>query len=859
MSVRKPPQWIRGALRHPLRTVRRTFWALLPIAVLLAPEGRRILLVLLVAAVVLWLQFRIGRLTVRHAVAVWKAFFDKPAEPLSEQTGDEPVRPGYLRQAGPEGLRTVWRELWRLCVRELTWPAPDEIEVEARKSRFRYVALTVRSVALVVRVASVVLGVPTVLASGVLVLPALLGQLLLWALLAAGSWLLTSLCAALDLAARRLRGAATVCPHPACGRAVALPARRCPTCGAAHRRLVPGRFGAVRRTCVCGHRLPAATLFGAWRLDAQCPHCARPMLPGDVPIRLVLAAGAPDSGRGAVVRQAVTQLADHLRPFGGEVGAGPRGTTTARLSGLRGGRRSLALLAPPERLLLTADGFDAVEGLHHAHGLLLTLDARQLPGVRRALTASDRTRLGLATADGPDQVEVVERVLRAADGLPPGSRPRRIAVVLTGTAALDHTSVGPVVGSGEAAPEAAVRTWLATAGAGNLVRTLDHTSVPVRFLTESSADASPDLAGMLLWTAGIPIAAAARPRPVRPVRPVRPARSLPKAGSAIGPRYGLLLSHFAGLAASFVFLFIPLVASLPPVMPRTESALPSSRSEPPLPSSRADSHQDPLTKAYGHVYLPPSKAFPSADLTRARSGVSWPAFSADYSAPGSSPDGPRVGTEGHWSTAGSPNAGKPGSPDWIELDFGVRVEIRLVDVVVEGTDPVTVRVQVPGAGGGWAVPDNERDDTSVAHLHEISVPVTASALRITVEGGKDGVDIGGLAVWSPAPQRLRLHPSGAGLEVSTTSDTPVPIEVFTPDLPAGWRATPDGALPRQTSAAAPARAAWRFTGPAGEPPRPVLYAVGLPDHGIGTVAECVALVRLAPEGPVVQPVTCAKE
>ncbi len=59
---------------------------------------------------------------------------------------------------------------------------------------------------------------------------------------------------------------------PACYERFALPVYEC-TCGARHKRLLPGTYGIFYRKCQCRKRLPASYLFGRQSITSFCPHC----------------------------------------------------------------------------------------------------------------------------------------------------------------------------------------------------------------------------------------------------------------------------------------------------------------------------------------------------------------------------------------------------------------------------------------------------------------------------------------------------------------------------------------------------------------------------------------------------------
>lgn len=69
-----------------------------------------------------------------------------------------------------------------------------------------------------------------------------------------------------------------VCPHSGCYKPIALPAYICPKCGEIHKKLIPGMYGVFKRRCKCNKgKLPTLTFLGRRELEAQCPHCKRPL------------------------------------------------------------------------------------------------------------------------------------------------------------------------------------------------------------------------------------------------------------------------------------------------------------------------------------------------------------------------------------------------------------------------------------------------------------------------------------------------------------------------------------------------------------------------------------------------------
>ncbi|SFR24770.1 hypothetical protein SAMN04488564_10860 [Lentzea waywayandensis] len=80
----------------------------------------------------------------------------------------------------------------------------------------------------------------------------------------------------------------------------ARPAFTC-ACGRVHHNLVPGAQGVFRRTCLCGHRLPALLLNGKHSLPASCGRCHSPLPPlaQSVPAVHLPVVGGTTEGRSA--------------------------------------------------------------------------------------------------------------------------------------------------------------------------------------------------------------------------------------------------------------------------------------------------------------------------------------------------------------------------------------------------------------------------------------------------------------------------------------------------------------------------------------------------------------------------------
>ena len=62
-----------------------------------------------------------------------------------------------------------------------------------------------------------------------------------------------------------------VCPY--CQYKFDLPTYLCPTCGIKHTRLIPSKYGILKRKCLCGTKLPTTFFNGRQKLEGICPKC----------------------------------------------------------------------------------------------------------------------------------------------------------------------------------------------------------------------------------------------------------------------------------------------------------------------------------------------------------------------------------------------------------------------------------------------------------------------------------------------------------------------------------------------------------------------------------------------------------
>lgn len=120
-------------------------------------------------------------------------------------------------------------------------------------------------------------------------------------------------------------GIAGMCP--VCKTPFTLPGYRCPSCGAIHYRLRPGRYGILHHTCSCGQKLPSTRFGSAVPTGGGAPFkradlkavCTNPALPHDIEgaeARTVCIplAGGRSTGKTAFMNAIAYTLTERIAP-----------------------------------------------------------------------------------------------------------------------------------------------------------------------------------------------------------------------------------------------------------------------------------------------------------------------------------------------------------------------------------------------------------------------------------------------------------------------------------------------------------------------------------------------------------------
>ncbi|HEY3607244.1 MAG TPA: hypothetical protein VGL06_07070 [Pseudonocardiaceae bacterium] len=301
------------------------------------------------------------------------------------------------------------------------------------------------------------------------------------------------------------------------------PVYQCPNCGAAHRRLLPGRSGILRRTCRCQQSLPTLLARGKAQLPAYCGECDAqlPIKALRAPTVHIPVIAGPAAGKSVFMQTAVTRLMmlDNGFEFADQTAKAQfednlrRGVVDAPdlmvktvvapvraynvFVGKEGSRarRLLYLYDPAGELPENVESLSDLHFLQFAKGVVFVVDPFALRQVRSTI---DRATLGKLRASNTPPHEILERFVEALRERMPSDRSGRfdvpVSVVLTKSDGLLNLSgvAHPYVGLGPSSRserDLAVRNWISTMGQGDMVSSLDNNFTRVSFFAVSYQDA----------------------------------------------------------------------------------------------------------------------------------------------------------------------------------------------------------------------------------------------------------------------------------------------------------------------------------------------------------------------------------
>jgi Double-GTPase 2 len=339
--------------------------------------------------------------------------------------------------------------------------------------------------------------------------------LLIAGLLIAGAWILVGVLRFAEAIRRKVRRTAYECPHD--HERFPLPVYVCPSCGAEHRDLVPGRWGVFRRECQCeGVSLPTTVLGGRQRVPQRCPngHPMSGLIGFAETLRIALVAG-PSAGKttylaaamlefeeiAAEKRLAVDVLEESSTAYGKVVGGLRQGhlPEKTQISGnpalvteVQGKDRSRVLYAY-DVAGENYQGSDAVRNLRFLDvpsGLILLVDPLSIKRVADEHATELSESRDAVMPSGEEPIRVLERTVAAL--IEAGADPKDIPVAVV-ISKVDVFGIGEEIERLRAdAGDEAPKGWLDANGAGNFVRSVEGEFKQVSWFSCSALGRIPD-------------------------------------------------------------------------------------------------------------------------------------------------------------------------------------------------------------------------------------------------------------------------------------------------------------------------------------------------------------------------------
>ena len=240
---------------------------------------------------------------------------------------------------------------------------------------------------------------------------------------------------------------------PECKRKYLIPTYICPTCGAKHTWLVPGKYGVFQRRCQCGTKIPSHFLTGRGKLEAECPYCGHKLTGGESVPLYIPVVGGRSAGKTAFITAFSYQFIENVAPRKGlnishfspetenfyrnEICADYKnGTTRMTLTEANinaASSKAFSFLVDssklqPKRLirLYDVDGESFVNNTEnemqlqygYSQGIVLIIDPLTIPTVRNALdsTANETDRKSVGTLSTDLVVDAFMNKLREITG-----------------------------------------------------------------------------------------------------------------------------------------------------------------------------------------------------------------------------------------------------------------------------------------------------------------------------------------------------------------------------------------------------------------------------------------------------------
>ncbi len=240
---------------------------------------------------------------------------------------------------------------------------------------------------------------------------------------------------------------------PECKNKIPLPIYVCPSCGTQHTRLMPGKYGLLKRKCECGAKIPTHFLTGRGNLDAICPFCNK-VLKGSESVPLMIpVVGGRSAGKTAFITAFSHDFIERIAPSKGiqvthyspdserfyenEIHTdyinGTTRMTQTELDSRKASSKAFSFFVEnnklkPKRMiqLYDVDGESFVshgenevqQQYSYCHGVVLILDPLTMPDIRNALddTVDDRDKNSVGTRDSDEVLDALTNLVREITG-----------------------------------------------------------------------------------------------------------------------------------------------------------------------------------------------------------------------------------------------------------------------------------------------------------------------------------------------------------------------------------------------------------------------------------------------------------
>ena len=320
-----------------------------------------------------------------------------------------------------------------------------------------------------------------------------------------------------------------VCPNPECQAKFLLPVYEC-SCGRRHDMLVPSKYGILKRTCLCGNKLPTTFLNGRGELTSCCPVCGH-ALTGHTGSRQYTfpVIGGPSVGKTCFINMAIDQMITNIAPRNGWdisfISKTEERDHRSAMSALNSGMRLLKteqnaltafqmmLMLPGEKIgrrfyiydisgEMFSSSTDVQRNLaySYADGFIFILDPLTLPSfVVEVEDQIDPTTYGASSKDFDSILNIMlinlEKMLSVKEK---DTLNRCLAVVINkvdiptledkigDSAVQDRLYKDPKCKTLTAARDAVCRDFLTNYGAGNFVRSAESKFTKVHYFTSSA-------------------------------------------------------------------------------------------------------------------------------------------------------------------------------------------------------------------------------------------------------------------------------------------------------------------------------------------------------------------------------------